>query len=69
MWISRKVKYGVYASYPVASQNFNAPAGVFGFASYQIRPDAELYLKYAHLSGAGNSLTFNDTVIGVNVRF
>ena len=69
MFISRKLKYGAYASYPLFDQNFHAPYGVFGFASYQLTKDTELYLKLAELSGPGNSLTFNDTVIGVNVRF
>ena len=69
MWISRKLKYGFYASYPIAEQNFTAPYGVFGFASYQLTKNAEVYSKLARLSGAGNSLTFNDFVFGVNVRF
>ena len=69
LWISRKLKYGVYASYPVYEQNFNAPYGVFGFASYQLSKSTELYAKFARLSGVGNSLTFNDSVIGFNYRF
>ena len=69
LWVARKLKYGAYASYAVASQNFNAPNGVFGFASYQVTRNAELYAKVAQLSGRGNSLTFGDYVIGVNTRF
>ena len=69
MFISRKLKYGAYASYPIAEQNFNAPYGVFGFASYQLSKSTEIYAKLARLSGVQNSLSFSDTVIGVNVRF
>ena len=69
LWITRKVKYGVYASYAFSAQNFKAPNGVFGFASYQVSRNAELYFKAAQLSGRGNSLTFGDYVVGVNTRF
>ena len=69
LWITRKVKYGVYASYAFSAQNFKAPNGVFGFASYQVSRNAELYAKVAQLSGRGNSLTFGDYVVGINTRF
>lgn len=69
LWITRKVKYGVYASYAFSAQNFKAPNGVFGFASYQVSRNSELYFKAAQLSGRGNSLTFGDYVVGINTRF
>ena len=43
--------------------------GLFGFASYQLSKSTELYAKFARLSGVQNSLSFSDSVIGVNVRF
>lgn len=68
-FVSRKLKYGFYASLPVYQQNFKAPYGVFGFGDYQLSKSTDVYLKLARLSGPGNSITFSDVVLGTNIRF
>lgn len=73
--LTRKLKYGIFASFPVA---FDGGTGfathkpaltLFTFLNYQLTKNIELYVKAGGINSPGYDLTLRDFVFGVNGRF
>jgi hypothetical protein len=73
--ISRKIKYGIFASFPLT---FTGGSGfathtpaltLFTFLNYQLNPGLELYVKAGGINSPNFDLSLRDFVVGVNGRF
>lgn len=73
--LSRRLKYGVFASFPLAflgGSGFatHTPAlTMFSFVNYQVSEAVELYFKAGGINSPGYDLSFRDFVFGINGRF
>ncbi len=72
IFISRKFKYGLFGTYPVAhvrgsgDGKYDPLATLYAFTNYQISDRTELYVKLTTAKRTGNAAAFTDFVFGVN---
>lgn len=73
--IKRGFKFGVFGGVPVLKDKGTGFAQhdpaltLFGFANKEISNHVELYTKLGFIRSPGYDLSFNDVVLGANVRF
>jgi len=71
LWITKRNKLFLFASYPIAKQHFNPPASFVGLFNHQIDDRFDVYAQVVGFlpPADGVSLSFGDYVVGVNIRF
>jgi hypothetical protein len=71
LWVTRREKIGVFASYPIAKQHFNPPAAFVGFYNRQLTDRFNFYVNVVGFwpPDDGVSIKFGDYIMGVNMSF